>query len=103
MSMDPGLIRLMLAQGLTQGPQSATFGGDGAGPQMQSQVSPLGASANLMQKLMLMRALQQRPGQQPPPPQPQPVGPGGFPLPMGTPVPQTMNAQPVPTYGAQNA
>lgn len=64
MSMDPGTMQAMLAMGL-QGGQGQSVGGQ------QPQTSPLGAGAQLVQKIMLMRALQ---GQQPPkPPAPGPI------------------------------
>lgn len=72
MSMDPQTLRMLLAQQLGQVPQAGTAGGGAAGPQMQGQVSPMNAGANIAQKLMLIRALQQRP---PGTPQPTPQTP----------------------------
>lgn len=58
MSVDPGTMQRMLAQGLQQ-PQGASYGGGGAGPQMQgSTATPGGIGAQVAQKLMLMKALQ---------------------------------------------
>lgn len=59
MSMDPGMMQQMLTSSLSQQPQ--TVGGGGAGPQMQGQTSPMGAGAQLVQKIMLMKALQDAP------------------------------------------
>lgn len=81
MSANPQAMAAMLAQGL--GGQQQQQGGGGA----------LGAASQLAQKLMLMKALQGQNPQQPPPPQ---AGPGGFPLPPGQAVPQSMNQQPMP-------
>lgn len=63
MSMDPNMMMQMLAGGLGGQPQQQ-------GPVASAQ-QPLGAAAQLAQKIMLMQALQQRP-QQPPPQQPPP-------------------------------
>jgi hypothetical protein len=68
-----------------------------SGPQ-SAQVQPLGAAAQLAQKIMLMQALQKPPQQQPPqipgqPPNPTTMGAPGLP---GQALPQMMNAQPVP-------
>lgn len=61
MSMDPGMISRMLASRLQQGPQGATAGGGAAGPAMQGQISPANAAASIVQKIMLMKALQNAP------------------------------------------
>lgn len=58
MSMDPGMMQQMLAQRLQQSPQDTSFGGGAAGPQMQGQIGAGGAAAQLVQKVMLMKALQ---------------------------------------------
>ena len=100
MSASPNAMQAMLAQSLMQSPQAASYGGGAAGPQMQGRVSPMDAAAQIAQKAMLMRALQGNPqqaSQQPAQPQ---AGPGGFALPQGQPLPQTMNAQPVPGGGS---
>lgn len=102
MAVDPGTMQQLLIQKLGQNPQAPSYGGGAAGPQMQGQISPMAAGANIAQKLMLMRALQQRAPQAPQQPI-APTGIGGFPLPQGQVLPQTMNAQPVPTVGAQSA
>lgn len=88
MSMDPGMMQQMLAMGL-QGQ------GQAQGGAQQVPVSPLGASAQLVQKIMLMKALQ---GQQPQrPPAPQPIA-------QANPALQQMQpmAPPTPIPGAQN-
>jgi hypothetical protein len=59
MSIDPGTMQQMLMQQLQQGPQAGTAGGGMGGPQMQGQVSPMNAASSLVQKVMLMRALNQ--------------------------------------------
>lgn len=96
MGASSNAMQSLLAQKLMQQSQAPSYGGGAAGPQMQGQVTPVNAASQAIQQAMLMRALQQR---QPPPPQ-QPVqpqvGPGGFALPAGQPLPQTMNAMPVP-------
>lgn len=88
MSMDPGTMQQMLAMGL-QGQGGQSVGGQ------QSQSSPMQAGAQLVQKIMLMRALQ---GQQPPhPPQAGPIA-------QANPALQQVNpmAPPIPVPGAQN-
>lgn len=57
------MMQQMLAQRLMQ-PQSTSFGGGAAGPQMQGQTTPLNAASQLAQKAMLVRSLQ---GSQTPP------------------------------------
>lgn len=99
MSMDPGTMQALLAQRLGQS-SSPTYGGGGAGPQMQARQNPMTAGSDIAQKLLLMRALQQNPRGAPPLQPAQPVTPpqpnmlGGV-----NGVPQTMNAQPVPGGG----
>lgn len=81
MSMDPNMIRMMLAQGVA--PQG------GATPQQQqARVSPMSGAGDIAQKIMLMRALQQRPQQQQP-------------MPPLSPVPQmpSIQGQPMPPMG----
>jgi hypothetical protein len=92
MSADPNLMRYMLMQQLMQPKQTAAYGGGMAGPQMQAQQSPLGGASNVVQKLMLMRALQ---GQSPQGQIPAPAT-GPVPLPMQTPAPAT-GPVPLPT------
>ena len=59
MSMDPGTMQQMLMQRLQQSPQGATAGGGAAGPMMQGNTgTPMGISAQVAQKIMLMKALQ---------------------------------------------
>ena len=58
MSMDPAMMQQMLMQKLQQPAQAGTMGGGSGGPQMQGSVSPTNAAANLVQKAMLVRALQ---------------------------------------------
>lgn len=84
MSMDPGMISQLLAGGLSGAPQQ----GPVASPQQ-----PLGAAAQLAQKIMLMQALRQPPPQQPlpRPPYPQPNILGGIAA-----QPQAMQAQQMP-------
>jgi len=71
MSANPQAMAQMLAAGL--------------GPQPSGQGSPMGAGAELAQKLMLMRALQQGQPQNPmmPPGMPQSQGPNAMPMPGG--------------------
>lgn len=95
MSANPQQMAMMLASQLGGQPQSV--GG------MQPQSSPLGAAAQLAQKVMLMQALQkppQTPQPQPPgmPPNPTTMGAPGLP---GQALPQGMNQAPLP--GAVNA
>lgn len=69
------ILQMLLAQKLGGGGQQQmmpTAGGGNAGPQMVGQVSPMASAANIAQKLMLMRALQQKP---PGTPQPTPQTP----------------------------
>lgn len=73
MSADANTMQALLAQRLMQSPQSPSYGGGAAGPQMQGQVSPLNAASQAVQQAMLIRALQ-RP-QQPPQQQPSPQAP----------------------------
>lgn len=61
MSIDPGTMQQMLAQRLMQGPQTATAGGGAAGPQMQGKIGATGAASDLLQKIMLMKAMQNAP------------------------------------------
>lgn len=88
MSMDPGMISQLLAGGLS---------GQQQGP-VASPQQPLGAAAQLAQKIMLMQALRQPPPQQLPPrqPYPQPNILGGVAA-----QPQAMQAQQMP--GGVNA
>lgn len=91
MSANPQMMAQMLASQLG-GQQSPAVGG------MQPQTSPAGAAAQMAQKIMLMRALQQgqpQPGQPPPnqPPNPTTMGAPGLP---GQAVPQQMNQMPMP-------
>jgi hypothetical protein len=59
MAIDPGTMQQMLAQHLMQPPQQpAPVGGGQAGPQMQGQTSPMNAGAQLMQKILAMKAMQ---------------------------------------------
>jgi len=102
MSASPQTMQALLAQQLMQRPGSQAYGGGAAGPQMQSQASPVGAASQLAQKVMLMRALQQQPQGQPPnqlPPQANPLQPQM----MGSmqAQPQQMNQLPMP--GGTNA
>jgi hypothetical protein len=63
MAIDPGTMQQMLAQKLMQGPQQASAGGGGSGPQMQAnQSGPVAGAAQVLQKILAMKALQQ--GQQ---------------------------------------
>lgn len=64
MSMDPGMMSQMLAQKLAQPAQAGTAGGGQGGPQMQGSVSPENAAATLVQKAMLIRALNGQPSPQ---------------------------------------
>jgi len=78
MSANPQAMMQMLASGL---------GGQQQGQNPQAQVSPLGAGAQLAQKIMLMKMLQGQP-QQPQPPAalpgaPQPQQPNALPMPGG--------------------
>lgn len=67
MSMDPQTLQMLLAQRLGgQQPGGAT-------PQQTAPVGPMNAASQIAQRLMLMRALQQRP---PGTPQPTPQTPG---------------------------
>lgn len=91
MSANPQAMAAMLASSLGGQGQAPMAGG------LQTQQSPAGSAAQLLQKVMLMKALQGAPQT----PQAPPTGPGGFPLPPGQALPQQMNAQPVP--GTQNA
>lgn len=99
MSMDPGAMQQLLSQQL-QPPQGATAGGGMGGPQMQgSTATPVGITAQVMQKMMLMKALQ---AQQPQPrlpgmPPPQPIQQANPALQQTNPM---MQQQPLP--GAQN-
>lgn len=52
------MMQQMLVQQLQQGPQGGSFGGGAAGPQMQGSINPMNAAANLVQKAMLVKALQ---------------------------------------------
>lgn len=61
MSADPAVMQQMLVQQLQQAPQGASYGGGGSGPAMQGSISPMNAASNLVQKVMLMRALQNAP------------------------------------------
>lgn len=77
MSANPQAMQAMLAQGLMQRPQSQSYGGGIAGPQMQAQSTPMDAATQMAQKVMLLRALQQQPRGAPPtqlPPQSNPIG-----------------------------
>lgn len=80
MSMDPGMMQQMLAQGLSGASQAS---------------APVGSAAQLVQKVMLMKALQ---GQQPPQPKPLP------PISQANPLLQQTNPmmQQQPLPGAQN-
>lgn len=78
--MDQNMLAQMLMQ---QGGSVPQAGGAASGA--------MGGAADMMRKIMMIRALQNQ-GQQPPQ---QPMGPGGFPLPPGQPLPQQMNANPV--------
>lgn len=63
MAIDPGTMQQLLAQRLMQPPQQpAPVGGGGAGPQMQGQTTPQNATAQMIQKILAMKAMQQ--GQQ---------------------------------------
>jgi hypothetical protein len=57
MSMDPNAMSQLLAQQLMQSPQANNYG-SGQTPQITARTSPLAGGAQLAQKLMLMRALQ---------------------------------------------
>lgn len=57
MAIDPGTMQQMLMARLAQGPQGGAQGG-GGGPQMQGQIDPQNAASSMVQKAMLMRALQ---------------------------------------------
>lgn len=58
-SMDPSMIQSLLVQQLGQGRQQpGTAGGGMAGPQMQGQTSGANLTAQVLQKAMLMKALQ---------------------------------------------
>lgn len=81
MSMDPGMMQQMLAMGLQGNGQGASVGGQ------QPQTNALGAGAQLVQKLMLMKALQQ---------QQRPPVPGAPPQVQGPPPQLQPPAQPVP-------
>lgn len=85
MSANPQAMAAMLAQQLGQQPQSG-------GP-VAAQQGPLGAAAQLAQKVMLMQALQKGmpPQQQPNPMQPQPNMMGGIAA-----QPQAMQAMQMP-------
>lgn len=56
MAIDPGTMQQMLAQKLMQPPQQPAP--VGAGPQMQGQTTPQNATAQLIQKVMAMKAAQ---------------------------------------------
>lgn len=90
MSANPQVLaQLLSAQGSGQAPQQ---GG------IQTQVSPIGAAAQLAQKIMLMQALQKPPQQQAPqipglPPNPTTLGAPGMP---GQALPQGLNQAPMP-------
>lgn len=59
MAIDPGTMQQLLAQKLMQSPQApAPVGGGGAGPQMQGQTTPQNATAQMIQKIMAMKAMQ---------------------------------------------
>jgi hypothetical protein len=59
MAMDPGTMQQMLMQKLQQQPQSASAGGGFGSPPMQGNTAtPGGIGAQVAQKLMLMKALQ---------------------------------------------
>lgn len=93
MSMDPGMMQQMLAMGLQGNGQGASVGGQ------QPQTGALGAGAQLVQKIMLMKALQ---AQQPP----RPALPGQPPQPIAQANPALQQMQPMappqPIPGAQN-
>jgi hypothetical protein len=62
MSMPPELMQQLLMQRLQQPVGGMpTAGGGNAGPLMQGHVTPANAASQLMQKIMLMRALQNPP------------------------------------------
>lgn len=95
MSTDPQSMAMMLA-GQLGGQQSPQ------GSAQTPQVQPLGAAAQLAQKIMLMQALQKPPQQQSPqipgmPPNPTTMGAPGLP---GQALPQGLNQAPMP--GAVN-
>lgn len=95
MSMDPQSMAMMLAGQLGGGQQQP-----GAG-QVAQQVQPLGAAAQLAQKVMLMQALQKAPQPPPIPGQPQNPTTMGAPGLPGQALPQQMNQAPL--AGAVNA
>jgi hypothetical protein len=93
MSMDPGAMQQLLSQQLQQ-PQGA----GGPAPQMQgSTATPVGIGAQVMQKLMLMKALQGQPPQPQLPGMPPPIQQANPALQQTNPM---MQQQPLP--GAQN-
>lgn len=59
MSMPPNMIQQMLMQKLQQGAPQGSIGSGAT--QGNSQISPLNAGSTLMQKVMLMKALQNPP------------------------------------------
>jgi hypothetical protein len=62
MSMPPGIMQQLLMQRLQQPTGGMpTAGGGNAGPLMQGHISPTNAASQLMQKIMLMKALQNAP------------------------------------------
>lgn len=59
MSMDPTTMQQLLVQQLGSNPgRPGTVGGGSAGPQMQGQTGAANLTAQIMQKAMLMKALQ---------------------------------------------
>ncbi len=90
MSVPSSAIAQMLMQGSGGAPPQ---GGGLAGNGMQT-------GADLIRKMMMIKALQAQQQQQPGQPQ-QPVGVGGFQAPAGQVLPQTLNAQQLP--GGTNA
>jgi hypothetical protein len=61
MSMDPAAIQQILMQKLAQGGSPSPVGGGNAGPAMQGTTTPMNAAAQLVQKAMLIKALQNPP------------------------------------------
>lgn len=105
MSVDPQTMRMLLAQSLMQSGQGSGNQGTAAGGMggMQPQVTPnvgtqnaVGNAANLAQRIMLMRALQQRGQGQPGNPGGANLGPTGQPQTGPMPLPQA----PAPTPAA---
>lgn len=88
MSANPQMMAQMLASQLG-GQQPSSVGG------MQAQASPLGGAAQMAQKIMLMRALQQGQPQQPGQP-PNPLTTMGAPGLPGQAAPQGLNQAPMP-------